>query len=128
MLNRYTNSLSAPKAMGNNSGSIIKKKSHSINSTEKERSMLVGDKESTSSSKPLGAKNLKTMESEWNPIETKKAVNFREEMKRTKTILTNSTLTKPKRSLYEMETKKVKRTVPSSQHEYYEKSSVMKII
>jgi hypothetical protein len=30
------------------------------------------------SSKPIGSKHLKTMESEWNPIETKKALNFRE--------------------------------------------------
>lgn len=73
----------------------------------------------------MGAKHLKTMESEWNPIQTKKAVNFREEMKKTKTILTNATLTKPKRSLYEMETKKIKRTIPTSQHEYYDKNSVL---
>jgi hypothetical protein len=42
------------------------------------------------------------MESEWNPINTKKAVDFREEMRKTKNILTNTLLTKPKRSLYEM--------------------------
>ncbi len=62
--------------------------------------MMFHDKES--SSKPLGAKHLRTMESEWNPIETKKAVSFKEEMRKTKTILANTTLTKPKRSLYEM--------------------------
>lgn len=58
------------------------------------------------------------MESEWNPINTKKAVDFREEMRKTKNILTNTLLTKPKRSLYEMETKKIKRTIPSSQIEH----------
>lgn len=39
LFNRYSNSLSAPKPTGNNSGSVLKKKSHSIN--EKEKSMVV---------------------------------------------------------------------------------------
>lgn len=30
-----------------------------------------------SSSKPLAGKHLKTMESEWNPVNTKKAVDFK---------------------------------------------------
>jgi hypothetical protein len=53
---RNSESQSAPK----NSG-IPKKKSHSI--TEKAESLN---------------KHLKTMEKEWNPVETKKAVNFRD--------------------------------------------------
>jgi len=40
--------------------------------------MILTEKESLkSSSKPFGVKHLKTTESEWNPIETKKAVDFR---------------------------------------------------
>ena len=56
------------------------------------------------------------MEKEWDPIETKKAMNLREQMKKTKNILT-----KLKRSVYQIDVKKPKRIMPaSSQNEYSE--------
>lgn len=69
---------------------------------EKETSVIIQDRDSASSSKNNARKHLKTMEEEWNPVDAKKIVNFRDEMRKTKTILINSTLNKPKRSLYEM--------------------------